>query len=162
VSTEFPLFLSTHLNRVDKKGRVSVPASFRATLLNLPLAFAGVVLFRASKQNCLEGFDHHTMASLSARLDHFDLFSDDQDDLATAIFGDSVQLPFDSEGRIVLPEDLMAHAGITDTAAFVGMGRKFQIWEPEGLAARRAKAHSNIRDKGLTVPSFGKDSGGAS
>lgn len=92
------------------------------------------------------------MADLAARLDQFDMFSDDQDDLAAAMFGDSVQLPFDGEGRIVLPDGLMAHAGIGEEAAFVGMGRKFQLWHPEKLATRRDHARKNIQQKGLTLP----------
>lgn len=147
-----PLFLSTYLNRIDKKGRISVPASFRTALADQP--FAGIVLFRSTKHSCLEGFDYTTMAELSARLDQFDLFSDDQDDLAAAIFGDSVQLPFDSEGRVVLPEALMQHARLNNEtdAAFVGMGRKFQLWEPGALKSRRDAAAANIRTKGLTLP----------
>lgn len=155
-----PLFLSTHLNKVDKKGRISVPAAFRAALQTQ--SFPGVVLFRSSKHPCLEGFDYQTMTELAARLDHFDLFSDDQDDLAAAIFGDSVQLPFDGDGRITLPADLMNHAGIDDAAAFVGMGRKFQLWEPQALTQRRAAATTNIKTKGLTLPALPvRDNGGA-
>ncbi len=146
-----PLFLSTHQNKIDKKGRVSVPATFRAALATQP--FQGIVLFRSTKHPCLEGFDYDTMADLARRLDQFDLFSDDQDDLAAAIFGDSVQLPFDGDGRIGLPDILASHAELTDEAAFVGMGQKFQIWSPRLLNARRYQAFNNIRTKGLTLPS---------
>lgn len=93
-----------------------------------------------------------TMMELAARLDHFDLFSADQDDLATTIFGDSVQCPFDGDGRIILPDPLIKHAGLGDEVAFVGLGRKFQLWSPERLNARRAAAAANIQSKGLTLP----------
>lgn len=145
-----PLFLSTYQNKIDKKGRVSVPAPFRAALNLQP--FQGIVLFRSTKHPCLEGFDYDTMVNLAQRLDQFDLFSDDQDDLAAAIFGDSVQLPFDGDGRIGLPDTLAAHAGLTDEAAFVGMGQKFQIWSPLQLNDRRDRAFDSIRKKGLTLP----------
>jgi MraZ protein len=145
-----PLFLSTICNRIDKKGRVSVPASYRLALADQ--AFAGVVLFRSTKHPCLEGFDFATMAELAARLDHFDLFSDDQDDLATAVFGDSIQCPFDGEGRIVVPENLINYAQLDEQAAFVGLGRKFQIWHPPLLETRRTQANANIRTRGLTLP----------
>lgn len=156
-----PLFLSTYLNRIDKKGRISVPASFRSALSDQP--FQGIVLFRSTKHPCLEGFDYTTMAELSARLDGFDMFSDDQDDLAAAIFGDSVQLPFDGEGRVVLPETLMQHASIKTEAeaAFVGMGRKFQLWNPTALKSRRDAAAANIKTKGLTLPGTARDRGAA-
>jgi MraZ protein len=146
-------FLSTHINKIDKKGRVSVPASFRAVLADQ--TFQGVVLFRSNSHPCLEGFGMGAMEELCARLDNFDLFSDEQDDLATAIFGEAVQLPFDGEGRIVLPVDLMEHAGIVEQASFVGLGRKFQVWEPDALEARRATARESVRAKGLTLPKSG-------
>lgn len=144
------LFLSTHINKVDKKGRVSVPAPFRAALTGQ--AFQGVVLFRSNTHGALEGFPWSYMEELSARLDNFDLFSEEQDDLATAVFGEAVQLPFDSDGRIILPPSLIEHAGLSEGAAFVGLGTKFQIWEPAALEKRRAAARAQVKDKKLTIP----------
>ena len=70
--------------------------------------------------------------------------------MATTVFGDSVQLPFDGEGRIILPADLMKFAAINDNACFVGLGRKFQIWNPKEFEKRREAARKNV--KGLTLP----------
>ncbi|MCB1556826.1 MAG: division/cell wall cluster transcriptional repressor MraZ [Alphaproteobacteria bacterium] len=148
------LFLSTYINKVDKKGRVSVPASFRAALAGQD--FAGIVLFRSHAHECLEGFGMDTMEEISARLDHFDLFSAAQDDLATAIFGEAAPLPFDGEGRVILPPDLMDFGGIGDQVAFVGMGRKFQLWAPAAFEARKIDAREEIRAKGLTLPRGGE------
>lgn len=144
------LFLSTYVNKVDKKGRVSVPAPFRAVLA--PQAFQGIVLFRASARPCLEGFGMDMMEDLGQRLDRFDLFSEAQDDLAAAIFAGALPLPFDGEGRIQLPPDLAEHAAIGESAAFAGMGRKFQIWEPRALEARAKAARENVKSQGLTLP----------
>lgn len=144
------LFLSTHINKVDKKGRVSVPSQFRAEL-NAE-QYQGVVLFRSNTQPALEGFSWSYMQEISRRLENFDLFSEDQDDLAMTMFGDSVQLAFDGEGRIVLPVELMEFSGIVEKAAFVGLGNKFQIWDADILAKRREEARRNVRDKGLTLP----------
>jgi MraZ protein len=144
------LFLSTFLNRIDRKGRVSVPAGFRAALAGQ--TFQGVVLFRSSGHACLEGFAMSRMEELSARLDAFDMFSSEQDDLATAIFGDAVQLPFDPEGRIMLPAPLVDFSGLKEQVAFVGMGRKFQIWDPVAFEARKTEARKHIKAQGLTLP----------
>lgn len=144
------LFVSHFLNKVDKKGRVSVPAPFRAALIDQ--AFQGILLFRSHAHKCLEGFDFAYMNEVGARLDHFDLFSQEQDDLATAIFGESVQLSFDGDGRIILPADLMDYAGISDRVAFVGLGRKFQLWEPQAFEDRRSAARDAVRNKGMTLP----------
>jgi len=151
-----PLFLSTYANKVDKKGRISVPAPFRATLTGQ--AFQGVVLFKATGHACLEGFDFGTMDELSRRLDHFDLFSNAQDDLATAIFGEAVQCPFDSEGRISVPQALLDFAKIDEGATFVGLGRKFQIWDSVSFENRRADARANVIRDGLTLPKLDKGS----
>lgn len=144
------LFLSTVINKVDKKGRVSVPAPFRAALSDQ--SFQGIVLIRANAQACLEGFGMGFMEDIGNRLDHFDLFSAEQDDLATAIFGEAVQLPFDGDGRVLLPTDLIDYAGLSDNAAFVGMGKKFQMWNPTAFEKRRAAARDGIKAKGLTLP----------
>lgn len=144
------LFISTFTNRLDRKGRVSVPASFRSALGER--AHLGVVLFRAYRHPCLEGFEWSRMEEISRRLEHFDLFSDEQDDLATAIFGDSVHLHFDGEGRVMLPQDLIECANLDDQATFVGLGRKFQIWSPQAFAERKKAAHEQVRERRLTIP----------
>jgi MraZ protein len=145
------LFLSSYVNKIDKKGRVSVPAGFRAALSGQ--SFQGIVVFRSSHYAALEGFSWAFMEEMAARMDHFDLFSNAQDDMATAVFGDSVQLPFDGDGRIVLPEGLLKFAGLNDEACFVGLGRKFQIWSPAEFEKRREQARKGA--KSLTLPKGG-------
>lgn len=148
------LFLSTYVNKLDKKGRISVPSGFRAALAGQ--SFQGVVLFKSQKHAALEGFPMSYMEDISERLDHFDLFSDEQDDLATTIFAQSVQLPLDGDGRIILPSDLIDFAGLGEQASFVGLGHKFQIWAPEKLEARKVEAMSAVKDKNMTIPKNNK------
>jgi len=147
------LFLSTAVNKIDKKGRVSVPSNFRNVIS--PLSYNGVILFPSPHHACLEGFGIDYIEEINNRLETFDLFSDEQDDLATAIFGQSVQLPFDGEGRIILPEELRGHANLEGEAAFVGLGRKFQIWEPGAFEKRKAQSRNSIASKSLTLPKGG-------
>ncbi|MBI1300267.1 MAG: division/cell wall cluster transcriptional repressor MraZ [Alphaproteobacteria bacterium] len=144
------LFLSTYTNKVDKKGRVSMPAPFRSALAEQ--LHQGVIVFASNQHPCLEGFDFAKMDEIGDRMDHYDLFSDAQDDLATTIFGESVQLFFDGEGRVSLPSHLMEAAQISGQATFVGLGRKFQIWQPELFERRKAQARSAVQDQKLTIP----------
>ena len=109
------LFLSTHTNRIDKKGRVSVPASFRAALDQGP--FNGIVTFRSYKLPAIEGVSMERMKVISESVDNLDLFSEDQDDFSSTIFADAHQLGFDSDGRIILPENLRTHANLQDSTA---------------------------------------------
>ena len=148
------LFLSTFVNKVDRKGRVSVPAPFRATLASQ--AFAGIVAFPSFKFPAVEGCGIDRMEEMSTRHDGLGQFSDDHESLAV-IFADAQQLPFDGEGRIVLPPALCEHAGISESAAFVGLGRTFQIWEPERFRRHQEGLRDRARRNGLTLPPRGSD-----
>ena len=128
------LFLSTTINKVDKKGRVSVPATFRAALA--AQGFNGAVLFRAIGHPAIEGWGVQKMEELARGIEQqYNPFSGQRDDFTYSILADAVQLPFDTEGRIVIPDDLLAYAKITEACAFVGKGPTFQIWEPAAFKA---------------------------
>lgn len=153
--------MGTHQNRLDAKGRVSIPASFRAALRALSEAGANgtgsadgaqLVLRPSHKHPCVEGWPLAVFQSLATPLDRLDLFSEAHDDLAAALYADAFPAESDKEGRIVLPEPLAAHAGLKDTAVFMGLGRIFQIWEPEAAERRRAAARERARDGRLTLP----------
>jgi MraZ protein len=146
------LFLSTYVNKMDKKGRVSVPASFRASLSTEESDTPMIVLFRSNTHQCLEGFAFSFMQELSARLDHYDLFSAEQDDLATTLFGDAVPVSIDGDGRIIVPQDLVQFAAIEEQVSFVGLGNKFQLWAPSLYEVRRMAARENVKAEGLTLP----------
>ena len=145
------LFLSTFINKIDKKGRVSVPATFRAALSQED--FQGIVVFRSYTQEALEGVGMSSMDVMADRMDdNFAFFSDDHDEMATVLFGESVQLAFDGDGRITLPQELMESIGLDGQVAFVGLGRKFQMWDPKMLDARKVDARRRVQDKKMTLP----------
>lgn len=144
------LFTGTHINKVDKKGRVSVPAPFRATLSGQ--GFAGAVVFPSFTADCIEGCGASFLEKLAEGMNvSAAVFSEEEDELTSLIFAQSRQIPFDPEGRIILPDDFMEHAGITDSAAFVGKAHKFQIWQPEALKAHTASVMKKAREKRPTV-----------
>ena len=143
------LFLSTFVNKVDRKGRVSVPASFRAALAGQ--SFLGIIAYRSFKLPCVEGSGIDHMEAMSGRVDQMGQFSDSSDN-ASVIFSDAQQLPFDGEGRIMLPQVLAEHAGISEHAAFVGQGKTFQIWEPERFKAHQNELRERARRQGVTLP----------
>ncbi len=145
-------FLGTHTNRLDAKGRVSIPAPFRAVLKTNGDAIAALVLRPSHKHSCIEGWSGAAFQSLAKPFDQLDMFSEAQDDLATTLFADAHPLETDRDGRIVLPEALVAHAGLSETVVFMGLGRTFQIWQPEAAARRLAEARERARARGLTLP----------
>ncbi len=144
-------FLGTHQSRLDAKGRVSVPAAFRAAL-KAKSESATMILRPSHQLACIEAWPSDVFDALAAPLDRFDVFSQAQSDLATALYADATPLEADKEGRIVLPERLLRHAGITDAMEFMGLGKTFQIWHPEAAELRRAEARERVRNGNLTLP----------
>lgn len=143
------LFLATHINKLDKKGRVSVPAAWRAALTGPE--FAGVVLSPSHKNPCLDGFAIDRVKQLASAMDDYAFYSDDQAALATTLFGSAHPLAFDADGRITLPDALTQHMKITDTIAFIGLGQFFQLWEPGALTAHQAAQRTRVQQHNLTL-----------
>ena len=136
------LFFSTFVNKVDRKGRVSVPATFRAAVADQ--SFPGIIVFPSFKYAALDASGIKRMEEMSSRMDTLEEFSEDHENLGM-LFASSHSLPFDPEGRIILPETLTEHAHITESAAFVGLGKSFQIWEPARFRAELAEATEKVR-----------------
>lgn len=143
------LFLSTFINKIDKKGRVSVPARFRAALSEQD--GSGVVVFRSLHHEALEACSYTHMEQLSENLEQLEMDPEEKDLIATTIFGGSVQLPFDGDGRIILPKDMIEFANIEGEASFVGRSNTFQIWNPERFAAYQETARDQARKRGLRL-----------
>jgi MraZ protein len=152
-------FLGTHQNRLDAKGRVSVPAPFRAALRQSVEPAAGlgaqIVLRPSHKHPCVEAWPAAEFQALAAPLDRLDLFSEEHDDLASTLYAEAFPADIDKEGRIVLPDALIAHASLHDAVVFMGLGRTFQIWEPAAAERRRAEARESARSRRLTLPAAG-------
>lgn len=149
------LFLSTTTNKVDRKGRVSVPAPFRNALAGLP--FQGIVAIPSFKYPALQCGGMDWLEKLASGVESYAFFSEEHDALTAALFANAQQLAFDGDGRIVLPGDLADHANITEQAAFVGRGPTFEIWEPEAFRAYQADATKRAAEQALTVGGAKKD-----
>ena len=122
------MFLSTYENKIDKKGRVSVPASFRSYLSNL--GYNGVICYPSFNNQSIEAWPQDRVEKISNSIDSLNPFEEKRDYFATSILSESVNLQFDSEGRISLTPKLIKHAKIRSSMVFVGQGKTFQIWEP--------------------------------
>ena len=154
------LFLSRFDNKVDGKGRVSVPAAFRADLTSD--VFAGVVAFTSLNTNgAIDACDIGRMQQLSDGINSLNPFSVENRDFGTTIMAGSHKLPFDTAGRILLPEKLLRHAGITNIATFAGLGATFQIWAPEAYEAYEIEATERARDQAAQFELQRRDNLGA-
>ena len=145
------LFLSTYVNKVDRKGRVSVPATFRSTLAshrqpNLLITFPSVRL------PALECSGSDRMVEIQERIESLPQFSEEYENLSL-LFAEAHPLTIDGEGRVVLPERLKEYAHITEDVAFVGLGAMFQLWNPARFAEHSAAVRERARRQGTTLPS---------
>ena len=143
------MFLSSYENKLDKKGRVSVPASFRSHLSNL--GYNGVICYPSFNNQSIEAWPQDRIEKISNTIDSLNPFEEKRDFFATSILSESINLQFDSEGRILLTKKLLKHAKIKNSILFVGQGKTFQIWEPIAFEKFKvnAKKKSNLNRASL-------------
>ena len=122
------MFLSTYENKLDKKGRVSVPAPFRSYISNL--GYNGIICYPSFNHLCIEAWSQDRIEKITDAIDNLNPFEEKKDYFATSILSESINLQFDNEGRILLTSKLLKHAKIKNIMLFVGQGKTFQIWEP--------------------------------
>ncbi|MBN9543785.1 MAG: cell division/cell wall cluster transcriptional repressor MraZ [Alphaproteobacteria bacterium] len=139
------LFLSNFTNKLDKKGRVSVPAQYRTVLVNQE--FSGIITYESFINNCIEASGIDRFVKLNEFIENLDPFSEERDAFAAAILGGSQQLSFDSEGRVLLPESYIFNLNLSENVTFVGKGDTFEIWNPNEFAVYAEKARALAKEK---------------
>ena len=144
-------FIGTVHGTLDAKGRVCIPAHYRQILA--AQSTAGVYVCPSFVEEALESFGEDVLQSFHQRLSQLDpFFSASHDDQAFAIMSSSQLLTLDEQGRVRLPDAMIAHAGLKDRVTFAGMGGKFQIWEPAAFEAKRATWIQNARGLRVNAP----------
>lgn len=137
------LFLGSHINKIDAKGRIAAPADFRKALdLN---AFNGFFCTLSLTGPWLDCGGGDFIVRLEAMIEALDPFDPDRAALHEALIGEARRIPFDSDGRFILPPHFRDHAGLEDGAYFIGLGETFQIRSAEGAEARRAEIRDRAR-----------------
>ena len=125
------MFLSSYENKLDKKGRVSVPASYRSYLSNL--GYNGVICYPSFNHQSIEAWPQDRIEKISNTIDSLNPFEEKRDYFATAVLSESSNLIFDTEGRVQFPKKLLNFAKIKSDILFVGLGKTFQIWSPKNF-----------------------------
>lgn len=129
-------FLSNTINKVDKKGRVSIPAAFRPKLDATSRLYA----LMSVDNPCVDAGSEELLAHREQHLATLNPFSEEYEYCSFVLHGESSELKIDPEGRIVISDAIRDHTGIEDKAAFVGRGNFFQLWEPGRFQAYRTQA----------------------
>ena len=126
-----------------------MPATFRSHLSNL--GYNGAICYPSFTNQCIEVWPQDRIEKISNAIDALNPFEDKKDYFATSILSESINLQFDSEGRISLTEKLLKHAKIKNRMLFVGQGKTFQIWEPTNFEKFKTQARkkSNLNRASL-------------
>jgi MraZ protein len=151
-------FVSTFTNKIDTKGRVSVPASFRTVLAKDN--YDGIYCYPSLDAPALDAGGKRLVDKINGLVQDLAPYSDEYDHLATALFGTSELLSIDQDGRTILPERLREHAGISTHVTFVGLGEKFQMWEPKRFSTHLSEARQKVRDLRKLLGAGRRGSGG--
>lgn len=155
------MFLSTATNNLDAKGRISVPSDFRAVVGNG--VFDGIVVWPSFDGEYLEGGGISLMEDYLNSLETMDHYDEGRMALQRAIFAESRKLAFDSGGRVTLPKELAEYAGLNGQATFVGLGRRFEIWNSDSYKAHIGDVRKLARENRSRLVSLSRldRSGGA-
>ena len=143
-------FRGETLNRVDGKGRVSIPAAFRRVLEEGdPDWIVGsnpnfVIIYGRRVRNCLEGYSMDSINEVDVLISRLPRYSNQRETLERLLNTQSVYVQVDENGRIVLSQKLRDLIGVTTEATFAGMGEKFQIWEPSYYTADLERINSEM------------------
>ncbi len=136
-------FVGNVTARLDSKGRVSIPAAFRTVLSRD--GYDGLFCYPSPDRSAIDAGGHALMTEIDALIARFAPYSEEREQWSAALYGTSETLKIDGEGRVVLTDTLRLHVGITDAATFVGLGHKFQIWEPGQFRAQLAETTAKVR-----------------
>ncbi len=157
-------FVSTYTNKIDAKGRVSIPAPFRSVLEQDGYA-GGIYCYPSLDAAALDGGGERLAQKIDGLLQGLPDYSEERDELSVALYGDVHVLSIDGDGRIILPQGLRAHANLDAQVTFVGLGDKFQMWHPETFqdrhkqAREKAKQHRTLFGAGSGNRSGSRDGG---
>ena len=147
------VFLASYLNGVDKKGRVSVPASFRNEMA--AHARQMVVVYAAPEGGCLYGWAYEDFLKLAESIQRLPALSPVRQRLARAILAAARPLNVDGDGRIMLPEDLTRQVGIGEQVLFAGQGEYFTMWSPAAYDLQMKADAAHFQDDLAELNSIG-------
>ena len=140
-------FLSNATNKIDAKGRVSVPANFRTVLASLGI----------EELYCFQDFHYPAiniggpdlLMRFERQLENLDPFSLEANRISLLVHGGGVFMRLDSEGRLSVTDFIRSHTGIAGEVTFTGRSDYFQVWRPEDFSAAQMAAREELRKRGL-------------
>jgi MraZ protein len=146
-------FRGEGLQKVDSKGRVSIPALFRRVVQACDpnwtegLAPELVIVYGDTRREFLECYTIEAIEEVDAKIDALPRGSVGRKTLERLFHGQSFPTSIDETGRLVLPAKLRQKIGIDKEAYFIAAGDTFQIWNPETYEADQEKTDAWLHDQ---------------
>ncbi|MFN8371943.1 MAG: division/cell wall cluster transcriptional repressor MraZ [Anaerolineae bacterium] len=138
------MFWGEFTHQLDNKGRLIIPARYRA---QLP---AGAILTRGLDHN-LVIYPQDTWRTVIEQLNQMPITHSTGRALRRLMFSGAVEIAFDKQGRVLIPGYLRHYASIEDEVLIVGMETFVEIWQPahwraalEGVSEVLADAHGML------------------
>jgi len=147
-------FRGEGVQKVDGKGRVSIPAHFRRVLEAGDPSWSDgkapefVVVYGDHRRDFLECFTIDAANDVDAKIDRLPRGAAKRRAMEQLFNGQSLPLTVDETGRIVLPARLRQKIGIETEAYFMAMGDTFQIWKPETFDAQDGEVAALLDELG--------------
>ena len=118
------MFLGTHMQKLDDKGRLILPAKFRDEL-------AGGLVLTRGQEHCLTLFSAREFETVHEQMRQAPMTSKDaRDYLRVFLSGAAAEQP-DKQGRITIPQILRRYAGLDRELAVIGLGNRAEIWDAQ-------------------------------
>jgi MraZ protein len=138
-------FVGTFTNKIDAKGRVSIPAPYRVILERDGYA-GGIYCYPSLDAPAIDAGGERLAQTIDRLLGSLPEYSDERDQLSRALYGAVQLLTLDQDGRILIPDKFRIHAHLATHVTFVGLGGKFQMWEPGRFRDEDARGRERLKD----------------
>ena len=139
------MFLGTHSPRLDDKGRLALPARFRAELAD------GLVITKG-QERCLFVFPMEEFRRVTAALRSAPLTARSARDNRRVFFARASQASLAAQGRITVPPTLRDYAGLTKDCVVIGADTRVEVWDAESWQRYLDEREQNYADAEEVIP----------
>ncbi len=118
------VFMSEYRHNIDEKGRLIIPAKYRAELGESFIITKGL-------DGCLFVYPDAEWTALTERMKELPFTKSDARAFVRFFFSGASECNCDSQGRTVIPSNLRTYGQLDREAVIVGVGNRIEIWSGE-------------------------------
>jgi MraZ protein len=134
------MLLGAHEHTIDDKNRLTLPARFRQ-------AFADGIVLTRGLDGCLYAFRRPDWDRLvESRLASLDPFSPEGRRIQRHFFSGAAEADLDRQGRVMVPRELIEHAGLSRDVVVAGVHDRLEIWDRAAWRKELAAVEGSAED----------------